>query len=166
MADTQTAPEKGVASRAETVRQERRKKPGQTAHPGIHLSVDESKLDRKTYQYRFVNDQDNRVQRLEAQDWDVAPEGGAKPDSNSVGTLSSAHAGLADGKPYNTVLMRKRKDWFETDQKEKQQPLDAIETAIKRGNPNHSGNDLKGAGVYTPGADESNPSGVNIFEKA
>lgn len=164
MAD-QIASEKGATSRAEAVRQERRKKPGQTAHPGIHFAVDESKLDRKTFQYRFVNDKDGRVQRLHNEDWDVAPEG-AKDDSNSLGSVSSAQAGVIEGKPYSAVLMRKRKDWFEADQKEKQQPLDAIETAIKRGNPNHQGNDLKGAGVYTPGADEQNPGGVNIFERA
>ena len=161
MAD-QTVPEKGVASRANEVRQERRKKPGQTAHAGIHLSVDESKLDRKTFQYRYANDQDSRVQRLEAEDWDVAPEA-AKP---GLGTVSTAHAGVADGKPYNAVLMRKRRDWFDTDQKEKQKPLDAIETAIKRGNPNSDAATLKGAGVYTPGADEQNPGGVNIIERA
>lgn len=161
----QTAPEKGVAARAESVRQERRKKPGQTAHAGLHFAVDESKLDRKTYQYRHVNDRDGRVQRLEAEDWDIAPEG-AKSDTNSLGTVTSTHAGVTEGKPYNAVLMRKRKDWFEADQKEKQKPLDVIETAIKRGNPNHQGNDLKGPGVYTPGADDQNPGGVNIFERA
>lgn len=162
----QTAPDKGVASRAEAVRQERRKVPGRTAHAGIHLSVDESKLDRKTYQYRFVNDKDGRVQRLHGEDWDIVTADGAKPDGNSLGSVASTQAGISEGKPFNTVLMRKRKDWFEADQKEKQKPLDVIETAIKRGNPNHSGNDLKGPGVYTPGADEFNPGGVNIFERA
>ncbi len=164
MADL-NAPEKGVAARAEAVRQERRKKPGQTAHAGIRLAVDESKLDRKTYQYRHVNDKDGRVQRLEAEDWDIAPEG-AKADSNSLGTVTSTQVGVIDGKPYNAVLMRKRKDWFEADQKDKQKPLDATETAIKRGNPNHAANDLKGPGVYTPGSDDDNPGGVNIFERA
>jgi hypothetical protein len=146
-------------TRAEEVRQERRRKPGSVSHTGIKLSVDERKLDRKTYQYRFANDTENRVQQLEADDWDIAPEGGAKPDGNSMGTTNTAHAGVIDGKPYNAVLMRKRKDWFEADQKEKQKPLDANEEAIRRGRTAEQNVELKGAGVYTP-------NGVNIIESA
>lgn len=136
------------ATRADEVRQERRKRPGSSSQVGIRLGVDESKLDRNTYAYRFVNDRDGRVQRLEAQDWDIAPEL-AKSDSNSVGTINSAHGGVDEGKPFNTVLMRKRKDWFETDQKEKQRPLDETENAIRRG-ADHKANSLRGEGVYTP----------------
>lgn len=146
-------------TRADGVRQERRRKPGQTAHSGIKLALDESRLDRGTYQYRFVNDQDMRVKQLEAQDWDIAPEG-AKADGNSLGSASSTIGGTSEsGKPYNTVLMRKRKDWFEADQREKQKPLDAMEEAIRRGNTAEQKTDLKGPGVYTP-------NGVNIIERA
>ncbi len=138
-------------TRADEVRQERRKRPGLEAYSGINLTVDETRLERKTYQYRFVNDQPGRVAKLHSLDWDPAPEA-AKPDTNSMGSLASAHGGLDDdGRPFNTILMRKRKDWFEADQKEKQKPLDAMEEAIRRGNPNHSANkDLRGPGVYTP----------------
>lgn len=147
-----------VASRSDTVRQERRKKPGQTGNGNMKLAVDESKLDRETYQYRFVNDRDGRMQKLHAQDWDVAPEG-AKEDTNSMGSVSSAHAGVDEGKPFNTVLLRKRKDWFEEDQKEKQRPLDEMEEAIRRGSTEHKANELRGKGVYTPG-------GSNTIERA
>lgn len=137
-------------TRADEVRQERRKRPGLAAYSGINLSVDEALLDRETYHYRFANDINGRVQQLYAQDYDPAPES-AKPNSNSLGTLSSAHAGVDEGRPFNAVLMRKRKDWFETDQVEKQKPLNDMEDAIRRGNPNHSANtDLRGPGVYTP----------------
>lgn len=137
-------------SRADTVRQERRRKPGSVAHTGIKLSVDERKLDRKTYQYRFANDKDGRVQRLEAEDWDIDPSQ-AKEDTNSLGTVSSAHAGVIEGKPFNAVLMRKRKDWYEADQKEKQRPLDEIEATIRRGKGASASGELSGEGVYTPG---------------
>jgi len=143
-------------TRADEVRQERRKKRGATVHTGIKLSVDESKLDRSTFQYRYVNDKGGRVQQLAAVDWDPAPEG-AKEDAS--GTITATHAGVEEGKPFNAVLMRKRKDWFETDQKEKQRPLDEMDEAIRRGNVNHKANELHGPGVYTPG-------GVNIIERA
>lgn len=141
---------RSVEARADEVRQERRRKPGQTVLSGIKLSVDESKLDRNTYQYRFANDKGGRVEQLGSVDWDVAPEA-AKSDGNGLGTVNSVHAGVIEGKPYNTVLLRKRKDWFEADQKEKQQPLDATDEAIRRGNVDHKANELRGDGVYTPG---------------
>jgi hypothetical protein len=160
MADTITQP-----TRAEAVRQERRRKPGSVSHSGIKLAVDERKLDRNTYSYRFVKDVDGRVQQLEADDYDIAPEG-AKPDGNGLGTVSSAMGGTNDGKPYNMVLMRKRKDWFEADQKAKQKPLDEMDEAIRRGADHKTGkSELRGEGVYTPGTnsiDSDAPSGVSI----
>jgi hypothetical protein len=151
---------KATPPRAEAVRAERRRKPGSEAFAGIKLSVDETKIDRTNYQYRFVNDHDNRVQKLYAQDWDVAPEADAKPDSNGMGSVSSALGGTDNsGKPYNQVLMRKPKDWFEADQREKQKPLDAMDEAIRRGRTNEQNVPLRGEGVYTP-------NGGNTIERA
>lgn len=138
-------------TRADEVRQERRRRPGQTGLAGIKLSTDESKLDRSTYHYRFARASGGRLQQLHGEDYDVAPEG-AKPDGNSLGTVNSVHGGVDDaGKPYDLVLMRKRKDWFETDRKEKQKPLDEMDEAIRRNNVNHKANTLMGPGVYSPG---------------
>ncbi len=140
-------------TRAEEVRQERRKKPGQTVLSGQKLVVDESKLDRNKFEYRHVNDKNGRMQQLHAVDWDVAPEN-AKEDTNSLGGVISTHAGVDEGKPFNTVLMRKRKDWFLDDQRDKQRPLDEMDEAIRRGNTEHKANELRGAGVYTPGTNK------------
>lgn len=138
-------------TRADEVRQERRKKPGASMNPGIKLAVDETKLDRTTYHYRFARSSGGRIQALQGDDYDVAPEG-AKSDGNGLGTVNSVHGGVDDaGQPYDLVLMRKRKDWFEADQKEKQKPLDEMDEAIRRNNPTHKGNDLRGPGVYSPG---------------
>ncbi len=132
-----------LPSRADEVRQERRKRPGLAAYSGIKLMVDETKLDRNTYQYRFANDTPGRIPQLMALDYDPAPE---------MGKVTSAHAGVSEGgQPYNTVLMRKRRDWFDDDQREKQRPLDEIDDAIRRGNINHPANQLNGnGGFYTP----------------
>lgn len=149
----------GRPSRADEIRANRRMKPGSVANPGIKLSVDEKKLDRDNFEYRFVNDRDGRVQQLEQRDWDVVRDEGAKEDSNSVGSLASAHAGNADGKPFNAILMKKHKVLYEDDMKARQQPLDEMDAAI-RGGKNHEtiAEGLKGAGVYTP-------NGVNIIER-
>lgn len=144
-------------SRAEQVRTERRRKPGAVNANGIKLGVDESKLDRKNYHYRFVNDTPGRVQSLVAQDYDPAPEMGAKADGNNLGSVNTAQAGVADGKPFNAVLMRKPIKMHEEDQREKQRPLDEIDAAIRRGDVSKQNNQLNGAGVYTPG--------VNILEE-
>lgn len=145
-------------TRAETVRNERRRQPGSVVNSGMKLSVDESKLDRKTYEYRFVNDREGRIQRLEAQDWDIVTAA-AKPDGSGLGTVQQAHAGVADGKPYATVLMRKRKDWHQADQKEKSKVLDEFDAAIRRGKSHEKQEPgLTGSDVYTP-------NGVNIIER-
>lgn len=138
-------------TRAEEVRQERRRKPGSVALNGIKLGVDEGKLDRKNFAYRFVRDEGNRVQQLHTQDWDPVPEQ-VKDDSNGLGTVNTAHGGVADGKPYNMVMLRKRKEWFDADQSEKMRPLDEMDAAIRRGDDHKTGKlDLRGPDVYTPG---------------
>jgi len=140
----QNMTEQARPNRAEETKRERRRKPGQTIAAGIKLHVDESKLDRQKYSYRFANDKNGRVQQLQASDWDIAPEG-AKD-----GSVHSTHAGAEEGKPYNAVLMRKPKDWYDEDMKEKQRPLDEMDEAIRRGNTEHKANE-RIAGAYTPG---------------
>lgn len=144
------------SARADEVRQERRKRPGQGGPAGIKLALDESKLDRNTYHYRFARSSGGRLQSLHADDYDVAPEAARK---DTTGSINAVHGGVDDaGKPYELVLLRKRRDWFEADQKEKLKPLDEMDEAIRRNNPNHKANDMRGPGVYSPG--------INSMEKA
>lgn len=153
MADASTRP-----TRAEEVRQERRRKPGSTAHLGIKLSVPEDQLDRTTYEYRFANDTGSRVASLKDDDWDPAPIGGASTDTRVVGTDS--------GKPIKAVLMRKRKDWYDADQKAKRKPIDEMDAAIRRGTAHKQEKDLGSDVSYTPGSGNTldAPNGVSIKE--
>lgn len=150
MADnvTQTKP-----SRADETRNERRRKAGKVAHAGTRLVVDESKLDRQNYEYRWVNDDGPRIQRLVSEDWDPAPEQGAVPDSHSEGTLNAKLAGTdKNGNPMNAVLMRKRKVWYDDDQEEKQRPLNEMEKSIREGRAHEkTGESALRDGTYTPG---------------
>lgn len=136
-------------TRAETVRRERRWKPGPVGQEGLKLHVDASKLD-PNFHYRWVNDKSDRVRQMHAYDYDIAPT--AKPDSNGLGTVDSALGGVDEGKPYNMVLMRKARDWFEEDQKRKMKPLDEMDDAIRRGNGKST--DPNAQGFYTPGQNQ------------
>jgi hypothetical protein len=144
-------------SRADEIRQERRRKRGSVVMAGQKLGVDESKLDRANYTYRWAADTGHRMTQLHGEDWDVAPENAT--DSDGEGTVNTKLAGTdKQGKPYSHVLVRKRKDWYDADKKEKQAPLDAMDKAIREG-VNHIADekDLRD-GVYTPG-------GRNIIER-
>jgi hypothetical protein len=132
-------------TRAEEVRQERRKKPGATMVTGIKLGVDGSKLDRKTYEYRWANETGNRLQQLHGEDWDRAPELAADDGAKVAGTDEN-------GKPFKTVLMRKRKDWYSEDQKAKQKPLEEMDKAIREGVVHHKSEPALRDGSYTPGS--------------
>ncbi len=136
-------------TRAEKVRNERRRQPGAVLMSGVKLGVDQSKLD-PNFTYRWVNDKGSRVQQLEAADWDPVADA-VKADSDGAGTVQTKVVGTDAGKPYNAVLMRKRKDWFNEDKKEAQKPLDQVDDAIRRGvNHKKDSPELEGHS-YTPG---------------
>jgi hypothetical protein len=121
-------------NRADEVRTERRKKPGQMAYGGGRLAVDESMLDRNTYEYRWVSDAPGRVQRLHDEDWDRVNDPAIKPDANTKGTVLSVHGGTeASGKNVDQILMRKRKEWFDEDQKEKLRPMEEVDKQLRSG---------------------------------
>ena len=135
-------------NRADEVRTERRRKPGSTTHYGLKLHVPEEKKD-PAYVYRHVNDVGDRVEMMKENDWDVAPMDGQSVTSRHVGEAGA-------GTPSKAVLMRKRRDWYEDDQKEKRKQLDDIETAIKGGAGSQLAGEKDLAGVtYTPGSGNS-----------
>jgi hypothetical protein len=136
--------------RASEVRTERRRKPGSVVHTGIQLGVDENKLDRANYAYRLVNDANGRVQQLQEQDWDPAPEQ-ALVGATGSGTVQSKHAGHIEGKAFNAVLMRKPINFHNEDQAAKQKPLDEMDEAIRHGQNHAAAEPQLAAGTYTPG---------------
>lgn len=134
-------------TRADEVKQERRRKPGSTTISGLKLHIDKDNLD-PAYEYRWVNDIPGRVQQLYAEDWDKVEN---KDSANGVGTIPTQHVGTDAGKPIAAVLMRKLKSFYQDDQKEKQKPLDAMDEAIRRGvNHEKAEPDLRGPVAYTP----------------
>lgn len=135
-------------ARAAKVQQERRRKRGDTVVTGLKLHVDKEAKD-PDYVYRWVNDTPGRVQQFYNNDWDKVEMDG---NTDGAGSIPTKHVGTDSGRPIEAVLMRKRKDWFEADQKEKRQALDAVDDAIRRG-VQHEKNEpeLTGGVAYTPG---------------
>lgn len=154
-------------SRAETTRRERRMRPGSVVASGEKLGLDESRLDRGQYTYRWVKEEGNRVEILKKQDWDVVDDEEAKSDGTGLGTVPTQHGGVGEsGKPYGLVLMKKYRDWYEDDQKRKRKPLDTMEQAIRSGTAHEQAGTPELAGVaYTPGTnalDLQAPQGAKI----
>lgn len=143
-------------TRAEQVRTERRRKPGSMVNSGLKLHVDPSLKD-PAYEYRWVNDVPGRVQSFTSQDWDRVESADIAGEGNSNGTIPTKFV----GNQTNAVLMRKRKDWYEADAKEKRKPLDAQDEAIKRGTIHQAQNEpeLAGGIAYTPGGSNTITAG-------
>lgn len=138
-------------TRADEVRTERRKKAGAVALSGLKLGVSEGSLDRTNFEYRWVNDKGNRVKQLHDDDWDKVSDP-VKDDATGLGSVQSTVVGTdKEGKPFEGILMRKRKDWFQADQKEKQGALDEVDEAIRRGAKHTKESpELSGGIGYTP----------------
>jgi hypothetical protein len=85
------------------------------------------------YEYRIVNDTDDRVNELLDQDWeiDLSEEirvGDGRIDD--IGKLGKARV-LSVGGGIKAVVMRKRKDWFDEDQAAKQEYVTKTEKAMR-----------------------------------
>ncbi len=89
------------------------------------------------YQYRVVNDVEGRVQDLLDLDYEIVLD--AKVGDKRVDEISSLGSAkqISVGGGLKAVVMRKRKDWFNDDQAEKQKEIDDLEAtmniAAKRG---------------------------------
>ncbi len=142
-------------TRADEERTERRRRTGNTPLTGLKLSVPEELLDRKTYEYRWADDKDNRLSALtERDDYEFVPDTRIKSDGE--GTKISRKVGTHEGKPLMSYLLRKRKDYYDADKREERKNrVDALEEEIRRGTI-HNRSDIRGdsgpdALTYTPG---------------
>lgn len=90
----------------------------------------------KAYVYRRVNDDPGRVLDLWKRDWDVVMPDGSILDEPGF-TNSGAHLRVvgtqASGEPTKMILMRKRRDWYEDDERAKAERTVKIESSMKAG---------------------------------
>ena len=86
------------------------------------------------YVYRIVNDEDDRISRLQDAGYEIATKesigavGNRKVDSaSSLGSV--AHFSV--GKGTKAVVMRQKDEFYREDQKAKQDEIDALEATMK-----------------------------------
>lgn len=115
------------------MREERRRK-GKVGKLDQKLAVDPAMMD-PAYRYRWANDNELRVQNLEANDWDIVDARDPLKDRDGRSGLGSAVSKVVgrndDGSPKKAYLMRKRRDWYDADKAERQAEINKQETAIK-----------------------------------
>lgn len=86
------------------------------------------------YEYRIVNDVEDRVERLMEAGYEIVPAdkagtiGDKRVDSpSSLGSASS----ISVGKGIRAVVMRQREDYYKEDQTAKQRQIDAVEQTMQ-----------------------------------
>lgn len=139
-------------NRNDEIKTERRRRTsGATTGRAMRLAVDETKLDREKYEYRFVNNDPARLHALTvSDDWEIVPDRNATITGNAdMGAKASVHAGTTEqGHAQRAVLCRKLKTYYNDDQAQKQRAIDEREASLKSGA-------VPGAGkgeVYSPSA--------------
>jgi len=147
------APSRSRPSRAQVdaqARQRRRRFGENDEGVDYNLWVDEARLDRENFAYRWVNDARGRIKKLEAQDWDPVSE-------EEAGCPTDRHGDIAPGKgeDLRVRLMRKPLDWFHEDHARKQKRIDNMMTAAANGTPlqAHGAPMTDNHGNVTPGED-------------
>lgn len=85
------------------------------------------------FEYRWVIDSPGRIQRFQEGGWEVdtaASEVGQKTVDRESKVGSATTKASGDGRTY--VLMRIPKEWYEEDQKAKQDRITALESSMKQ----------------------------------
>lgn len=132
-------PEAPKAPRApETPTRRRKTGPGVT---GQRLGVLESRLDRKKYAYRWINDDETRLHAKTVEDdWDIITNDGEVASSTDLGSAVSQVVGThPDGRPKRAYLCRKPRGYFDDDQRTKVREVDEITAHLRRGNDRKGG---------------------------
>ena len=93
-------------------------------------------LDTENFVFRWVVDRGSRIARLTARGYEPQPQeegiyvGDARIGvASAVGSTITASAGGGDEK---LVLMRIKREWYEEDQKEKADEVDALEESMRQ----------------------------------
>lgn len=87
------------------------------------------------YEYRFVNDESDRVQDFLDRGWEIVEKKNVRIGDKRVGNPESAEGVAATasvGRGVKAYVMRIREDWYKEDQAEKQAAADALESGTKQ----------------------------------
>ncbi len=124
-----------MTARTEAIRTERRRRDSDgLAGRRRKLSV-MGELDHDNYVYRWANDEGTRLHDLTVRDdWDLVQDRNETMGKSGMGAEAAVPVGVGPtGAPVRAVLLRKRKDWHEKDEKAAQARIDEQETGLKAG---------------------------------
>lgn len=86
------------------------------------------------YVYRIVNDEEDRIARFQEGGYELVPDEAVKVGDNRANKTSSEGTikQLSVGGGRKAYVMRIRKDWYEEDQKAKQDHVTSVEATTKQ----------------------------------
>lgn len=123
--------------KAEVKKERRRRNSDALQGKRRRLSVNESALDRDKYEYRWANDEGNRIFDLtEQDDWEVVPDrdGKVRAQTQGDGAKVSVPTGTGEkGATIHSVLLRKPRNYYNDDYRASQARIDDTESAMKQG---------------------------------
>lgn len=139
---------KPEASRAATVKTERRRRRDDGPNAGLKLYVPEEAKD-PNFEYRWFNDEPGRVlAKTKQDDWDLVKPDELKGLADAERVIERGASG-AGGQPRKAFLARKPKEYYQADKAKEQALIDAREESLKRGvAPSPEG--LQGPTTYVP----------------
>jgi hypothetical protein len=137
-ASTSAQHERGRPDRKEEVQTRRRRRTGLGDDRNLKLHIPESLKD-ANFEYRWVNDRAGRVRQMTVEDdWDVVDtvKLGVDPDPEqniAEGTVMARIGDKITGE--RMTLLRKPKEFYDSDRKERFERLDKLEASMKRAAP-------------------------------
>lgn len=146
-----------TATRADTVKRERRRRADTSETADLKLAVPEH-LKEPGFTYRWINDTAGGriMNKTTTDDWDVVKD--MRIDGEGEGTPVTRNVGTGEhGKPLRAVLCKKPLEWHQEDQARKAAPRLEMEETMKRG-PLPNSNGISAAEAYVP-AGHSNSIG-------
>ena len=85
------------------------------------------------FEYRIVNDVDDRIENFKDRGWEVVPakdtKVGDRRADNASPTGSASEISVGNGT--KAIVMRIPKDWYDEDQKAKAEDVDRLENSMK-----------------------------------
>lgn len=119
---------------------------GVQLHLGVPPHIKEGEFSEDHYAYYWANDDKGRLQFLtEQDDWDFVEDRNANKDHRNKGggtRLERTVGRGRDGNPIRAVYLRKRRDYFNTDQAALLAKLDARQRRVRETQGDGSGSDI------------------------
>ena len=112
------------------MKNERRRRSNNLSGSRRRRHVDESLRDREKYEYRWINDEAERIHSLTVNDdWDIVSD---REKATGTGSELASQVGSgAKGSPLRAILVRKLKEYHDADKADQQRLIDAQEDALK-----------------------------------